>query len=433
MNKNTEECDSRFINFNIQVDTNSDLYKVVHKFSYEQSLKLQKRKDAVKRQANALEKIILNLLRGYGVYRLTLQKVKADKSTRYQKDIYKSSYRKAAVEFLNDIGFCTYVLGSYKDKRETNVYPTSKLLSYFSQYGPESYSYKVDETIIINDLDYSNSFRGKKFKVLYEDNHLTNYLRNTLEDISTYIRTLEVDYPNYYNYDDGGNSLQSSCSYHHSLPLLVGPLYLDPNFYHLYRVFNEGSLMSGGRIYGGPWIGMKKSQRRDMTINNKYCVAIDYKSMAIMQLTAKQGLTIGDDDPYDTPGLETVDRNAIKKQVQRMINSDEMPKSFNSKDKSIAEGFDGIDFEMANTAILKHLRHISEYFGTGVGLELMYEESLILITVLQKLIKLNIPVLPLHDAVITTRRYRQQVKNVMEDTFDSFYGTIGSVAEVETL
>ena len=116
-----EEFTEGFIDFNIEVDTDSELYLVIQKFSLEQSAKLQSRNDSIKRQSDTLEKIIINLLRGYGAYRITLKKSKTDKSTRYTTTIYRSNYRKKALEFLESIGFCKYLLGSWENKRETNV------------------------------------------------------------------------------------------------------------------------------------------------------------------------------------------------------------------------------------------------------------------------------------------------------------------------
>jgi hypothetical protein len=430
MTKYTE----RLIDFNIEIDTNSDLYKVVRKFSEEQSSKLQNRKDTIKRQADTMEKIIINLLKGYGTYRVTLKKSKTDKSTRYQSTLYRSNYRTKTLEFLESIGFCEYLLGSWKDKRETNVYPTSRLLSCFAQYGPISYNKKVEEQIIIKDTDYSTSFIGTKFKMLYEDNDHTRYLRDTLGTVVNNIRSLDISYPGYLNNNIDINHKDRSYGYHPLFPLIGGQVYLSDEFTSLYRVFNDGTLDSGGRIFGGPWINMKKEQRIGMRINGDKCCSVDYKSMAIMQLDARDGRSIYSDyDNYTIPGLEGISRKAIKKQVQRMINSDEMPKSFTSKDKDIAEGFKGTNFDYAHSVIMKHLDRVSHHFGTGIGKVLMNDESTILILVLQELIDLGIPALPLHDAVITTGKNARRVQETMQDTFDKFYGTIGAVAEIEDL
>ena len=424
-----------FIDFNIQIDTDSDLYKVVQQFSLEQSAKIHKRRDTIKRQADTMVKIVINLLRGYGAYRITLQKKLTDKSTRYCHNIYKHKYRKLALEHLKSIGFCEYVLGSRKDKRETNVYSSSKLLSYFSQYGLVTYNNKIEETIIIKDVDFSTSFIGAKFKVPYEDDDYgTKALRDSLDGIRKAIESLSISYPNHIKRSDNNHKLSCSFEYYPLIPLLVGPLYKDDKFYSLYRVFNDGSLNSGGRIFGGPWINMKKEQRKGMRINDAQCVVVDYNSMAVMQLDALDGRTIYNDyDNYAVPGLEKVNRKAIKKQVQRMINSETMPKSFRSKDKTIAEGFKGIDFESAHNAIMKHLGRISHYFGTGIGKKLMNDESTILILVLQELIDLGIPALPLHDAVITTSKNAKRVQEVMQDVFDRFYGTIGASADIKRI
>ena len=171
-----------------------------------------------------------------------------------------------------------------------------------------------------------------------------------------------------------------------------------------------------------------------MTINGQRCSIVDYCSMSLMQLEAKNGCAISaDTDLYNVPGLENVERKYIKKYIQKLINSIDPPTSFRSRDNDISKGFAGVDFKYANNAIWKHLEHISKYFGTGVGMKLMYEESAILIIVLQKLMELKIPALPLHDAVITTRRDAEIVREVMEESFDRFYQTTGSSAKVEKL
>ena len=50
-----------------------------------------------------------------------------------------------------------------------------------------------------------------------------------------------------------------------------------------------------------------------------------------------------------------------------------------------------------------------------------------------KLMKLNIPALPLHDAVITTSKNTSKVQEVMEDTFDRFYNTVGASADIQAI
>ncbi|MFC2033771.1 hypothetical protein ACFLUB_04585, partial [Chloroflexota bacterium] len=58
---------------------------------------------------------------------------------------------------------------------------------------------------------------------------------------------------------------------------------------------------------------------------------------------------------------------------------------------------------------------IRKYLFSGMANRLMLEESEVLTSALLRLMGLNIPSLPVHDSLIAPKRYRGQVKQVMED------------------
>jgi hypothetical protein len=118
-----------------------------------------------------------------------------------------------------------------------------------------------------------------------------------------------------------------------------------------------------------------------------------------------------------------ISRTAIKKQVQRMINSTKVTKSFiHCSDETIRREFKGIDYDAGVKPILNKHKFIDKYFHSGIGLRLAYDESRIMIDVIKKCIELDIPTLPLHDALITQSKHAKKVQELMQERFFEFYG-----------
>jgi hypothetical protein len=74
---------------------------------------------------------------------------------------------------------------------------------------------------------------------------------------------------------------------------------------------------------------------------------------------------------------------------------------------------------------------IAHLFGTGVGFELMFMESEILIAVITHLFKNGIPALPLHDAVLVAKSQAKAAKAAMEYAFRSSTGQRRAFVKVE--
>jgi hypothetical protein len=179
-------------------------------------------------------------------------------------------------------------------------------------------------------------------------------------------------------------------------------------------------------MYGGYWINMKKKLRQGMTINEEPCSEVDFSSMHIAQLYALDGYSHLDDyDAYDIPELFAmgVSRDGIKKQTQRMINKREPAKSFSHcSDATIKREFKGLDYDTAIQPILDKHPKIAKHFYSGIGLKLANDEARIMIDVIKQLIKLGIPALPLHDALITQSKHAKKIQELMQERFFEFYG-----------
>ena len=410
------------INFNIQIDNNTEIYRAIRKFSVEQASKHSNRKDVKQNLANALEKMVGNLLRGNASYHIAMNKNKTDKGTRYQCDIYKFRYRKQSLEILEELGFITQEKGSWKRQKQTTVYVHSSLLEYFSDYGTADYYFKRDEFIILRETT-TDWFKKIKRNLDYIDDDVTNSMREEVELINQMLRPLNIEYRS-----SSSSSISSSISTNVDTPYfpLVSPLCKDTSNNQIHRIFSHGSFDLGGRMYGAYWINLKKAMRQGMTINSEPCSEVDFSSMHIAQLYALDGYYHSDDyDAYDIPELFAmgVSRDGIKKQTQRMINKQEPAKSFSHcSDATIRREFKDLDYATAIQPILDKHSRIEKHFYSGIGLKLANDEARIMIDVIKQLIKLNIPALPLHDALITQSKHAKKVQELMQERFFEFYG-----------
>lgn len=424
------QCQS--ISFNIQIDHNTELYRAIHSFSLEQASKCFSRKDAVSNMSKTLELIVINLLLDADSYHIGLNAKKCDKRSRYQRDIYRYRYRKQSLGILKDLKFITYEIGSYAKGLETTIFVNPLLLAYFEDYGTAAIHREVNELIVIRDKDKEHHFNAKSFNVEYIDTPKITELRKEMELINSIIGLHTITYPRLSTSSVTNKGRQRDLE---ETPL-VTPLYTNPNHHQLYRVFNNGGIDEGGRMYGASWINIKEKLRFGMLINHLPCTVIDYSSMAIGQLYAKLGISHSDEyDAYAIPELVKlkVSRKAIKRQVQRMLNSKIPLKSFRCKDEHIKQGFKGLDYKFVEDVIVKYHQPISKYFGTGIGLKLMNEEAMIMIKTLKELHKINIPALPLHDALITQSVHTSKVRELMFEHYFDFYNGACSYTSVEDL
>jgi hypothetical protein len=180
---------------------------------------------------------------------------------------------------------------------------------------------------------------------------------------------------------------------------------------HLYRIFNNSSFDLGGRFYGGWWQNVPSQYRKYIEINHKPTVEIDYSSHHIRILYDQEGL----DAPDDAYAIEGYDRDSLKEIMLIMINC-------RSRRQAMAKllHMDDIDPElakaMAQSLIEKH-QPIRRHFYSGIGLSLMYKDSVIAEQVMLEMLKRGATVLPVHDSFIVRNSYEQELREIMEAVY----------------
>ncbi|HEV2682576.1 MAG TPA: hypothetical protein VGV14_18895 [Rhodanobacter sp.] len=196
----------------------------------------------------------------------------------------------------------------------------------------------------------------------------------------------------------------------------------------LKRIFNNGSLDAGGRLYGGFWQAAKSAQRTDsIVIDDQAVASLDFAQSALRMAYAQVGVEPPRGDLYAVWGLEGY-RSETKKIVNALLSADTMPRRFPKGTRG--EMPKSWKFERVIDYINRYHAPIVSLFGSASGLRFMQDESDILIRTLLRLQSLGIVALPIHDCVLVGWSHRETAKQVMEESFHEVLGVLG-VVEVE--
>ncbi|MFA5903594.1 MAG: hypothetical protein WC836_06625 [Desulfobacula sp.] len=193
----------------------------------------------------------------------------------------------------------------------------------------------------------------------------------------------------------------------------------------LHRVFNDASFSRGGRFYGALHQSIPKEMRRYIQIDGQSTVELDYSAFHIMMLYHMAGIDY-QDDPYsicEGPGL----RKIYKAVGLIAINAETEQKAYGA----ISEELEGRRlnapkrnkpivclvnaFKQAHMPIKKHL-------FSGVGTKLQNIDSVIMNSILTRLLEMNIVGLPIHDSVIVQTQYQDILKTLMVEEYQKRMG-----------
>lgn len=194
----------------------------------------------------------------------------------------------------------------------------------------------------------------------------------------------------------------------------------------LYRSFTRQRFDSGGRLFGGFWQTMPKADRqRLLRIDGRKAVELDYDQIAPRILYAMCGQTVPPDcDLYAVPGLDK-DRETVKTLVNAMLFADS---TFKRKPKGTGEALKGITINKVVAAIRDAHAPISEHFFTGIGHQLQFIESQIMMALMLDLKDKGVVALPIHDAIMVAEDHVGTARDAMLAAFRKQTGHQGAVS-----
>lgn len=132
----------------------------------------------------------------------------------------------------------------------------------------------------------------------------------------------------------------------------------------------------------------------------------------IRMLYATEGLD-PPDDPYD---LTEFDREDQKQAVLTMLNASNKEKALRSM---AAKGIS--DARGLTNALAERHTPIQHHLFTGVGLNLMYQDSIVAEKVMLLMLERGAVVLPVHDSFIVRNSYSLELEEIMVRVFEEQY------------
>lgn len=196
-----------------------------------------------------------------------------------------------------------------------------------------------------------------------------------------------------------------------------------------HRVFNNGRMNEGGRLYGGFWQSLsgakdgKPDERADdICINDEHLVGLDYGQIAVRMLYSFEGKQLEMEDAYVLEGWGPESREGMKKLINAMINDATGEAKALKKLFGKTYGLKVPELtEKAKQSIYKQHAAIRSHFNGTSTYRLFYEESNHLMRVLMKLVEMDIPALPVHDCLYVRLRDENTVRQLMMDMFTDHF------------
>jgi hypothetical protein len=197
------------------------------------------------------------------------------------------------------------------------------------------------------------------------------------------------------------------------------------NYLQLHRVFCGGKFTLGGRFYGAIYQRISKDLRPFILINGEPTIELDYSALHIRMLYHMVGIDY-QEDPYLSISDGPEDRRDLKYVMLIAIND----KTENSVKYSVAKkcAEDKRDIiphwktDMYLQRFKEYHKPIANFITSNKGIELQFEDSQLIDTILQSCMKQNIPVLPVHDSVICPISNKDIVYDIMREEYKKRLG-----------
>lgn len=202
---------------------------------------------------------------------------------------------------------------------------------------------------------------------------------------------------------------------------------IDAGDRQLRRVFSLARFDRGGRLFGGFWQPLEKGDRlTGIRIDGQTVVGLDYAQMnpRIVYGMAKAEAPL--QDAYTIPGLESY-RDGVKQVFNAMLFATEPLAKFPKATRSNFPRRTTVG-EVTERIATAHPA-IQAYLHQGIGHEVQFLESQVLVAALLALADKGIVSLPVHDAIVVSEQHRVTAMDQMLISFKEVIGIEGQVKE----
>jgi hypothetical protein len=199
---------------------------------------------------------------------------------------------------------------------------------------------------------------------------------------------------------------------------------VDPLRRTVWRGFNNGSWVQGGRLWGGYWETMRRQDRfRQLRIGSakhpegERVANVDFRSLNPVLCYVLAGLPVPAGDLYDVLGYRA-HRAGFKVLMGAMLFATERFRHMPGDARGTFPP--GTRTREMVEAVERHHAPIADMFWQGLGHRLAYVESSILLDALADLRRQSITALPLHDSVLVAASEAGRAKLALETAFEPY-------------
>jgi hypothetical protein len=348
------------------------------------------RRDATERRRMLVDNLVANLaelILRYSSNTGIAIPTKRQARTRYDRPDLPPHLVSAALVNLEHLGFIHLHQG-VRNQTRTSFEPTTRLRArVVAEVGLQEVAWSGEgETII---LHASGQDRGaSKPLVDYVDTKVTHRLRLEMAAINEHLNTASI------TVDD----------------VPTGAIHLTRRF-QIPRLDAPHTFDQHGRLYGGFWINMHRTERHRIRIDGEELADLDFTAMFTQLAYLHAGLPLPQGDPYggiegmagtDAPAeLQARQRDAVKRGLNAFFFRTGRMMRLPPAVKRLLE----TDWNATRFAAAMRKRHapIKHLFGTGLGLSFMFTESQIMVRCLLNLEATGVVALPIHDGLLVRR------------------------------
>lgn len=208
---------------------------------------------------------------------------------------------------------------------------------------------------------------------------------------------------------------------------------IDLSAKQVYRIFNNGSFKEGGRFYGAWWFGCPSIIRKYITINGEPTVELDYSAIHIHLLYALKGVNYANlnTDAYELKPNDP-DRDLNKLILLTAYNAASPEATAKAVFKSTLDDGTKHLFNLTEhkqvtdkLELLKKKHHlVADMIAQDKGLTLQYHDSQVMERIIQRMTKLNIPILTVHDSIICQSKYKDFVDEKMKAIYIAYINEV---------
>ena len=326
---------------------------------------------------------------------------------------------KSLVTTLTALGFTYHVSGKFdringRASYLPRIAADNQLIQCLeSQFGWKSSTVRYHSSDSLLIMNSEKGTDGKRYRLDYTDTPETVAISDFIRRYNQYMSQQEI--------------------------ILFNGFRTFPDMIQMRRTFTNGSWESGGRLFGGEYQQMSKTNRQQILINDLPTVEVDIKSCHPTMAFAATGI-----DWYQKHNREIYDlgtdrwpRDIIKRAFNIMLNSDSRKQAIkalyglSSDDLATDEGY-FVEYKGWAKELVVFVEaaypELATIFYQQYGNTFMKMEGDICSQVMQQCMDLDIPVLTIHDSFICTEQHKETVSELV---YEAFSDTVGVSCVVE--